>query len=264
MADIKLIEGVTKKILTAGDGKEKPEQGQEVLVNYEGRLKNGTIFDSSYDREALKVVIGVGQVIKGWDVGIMSMTLGEKAELTIAPEHAYGVIGSPPNIPGNATLIFTVELIQIANRRPTRWMMSDAELIQMALRLKEDGNAKFRLGELKAAEGYYRDGTAHLDTVKNDNKELRDLRITLLQNTAVICNKTGNFKESIRCCTKALTLDEKTAKAWYLRSVAHLKSHNFDEATKDCKTAIILNAQDKAFREHWELIKKEKEQKAET
>jgi hypothetical protein len=53
-------------------------------------------------------------------------------------------------------------------------------------------------------------------------------------------------------------LDEKTAKAWYLRSVAHLKSHNFDEATKDCKTAIILNAQDKAFREHWELIKKEK------
>jgi Flp pilus assembly protein TadD len=81
-----------------------------------------------------------------------------------------------------------------------------------------------------------------LDTVKNDNKELRDLRITLLQNTAVICNKTGDFKESIRCCTKALTLDEKAAKAWYLRSVAHMKSHNFDEATKDCKTAIILNA----------------------
>ena len=82
-----------------------------MLVNYEGRLTNGTIFDSSYDKEALKVVIGVGQVIKGWDVGIMSMTLGEKAELTIAPEHAYGMMGSPPTIPGNAALIFTVELI---------------------------------------------------------------------------------------------------------------------------------------------------------
>lgn len=59
----------------------------------------------------------------------MSMTLGEKAELTISPEYAYGVMGSPPSIPGNATLIFTVELISINNRRPTRWMMSDAELI---------------------------------------------------------------------------------------------------------------------------------------
>lgn len=116
-------------------------------------------------------------MIKGWDIGIMSMTLGEKAELTIAPDLAYGALGSPPSIPGNSTLIFTVELIQIANRRPTRWMMSDPELIQMAIRLKEDGNAKFRLGELKAAEGFYKDGTSHLDTVKNDNKELRDLKV---------------------------------------------------------------------------------------
>ena len=108
---VELIKGVTKKVLVKGDGSANPEKGQEVLVNYEGRLTNGTIFDTSLDKEALKVVIGVGQVIKGWDVGIMSMTLGEKAELTIAPEHAYGMMGSPPTIPGNATLIFTVELI---------------------------------------------------------------------------------------------------------------------------------------------------------
>lgn len=126
---INLCKGLTKKILKAGDGGDKPQESQEVLVNYEGRLTNGAVFDTSYDKEALKVVIGIGQVIKGWDVGIMSMTLGEKAELTIAPELAYGAIGSPPSIPGNATLVFTVELIQIANRRPTRWMMSDFELI---------------------------------------------------------------------------------------------------------------------------------------
>ena len=59
----------------------------------------------------------------------MSMKLGEKAELTITSEYGYGDAGSPPTIPGGSTLIFAVELLQINDRRPTRWMMSDAELI---------------------------------------------------------------------------------------------------------------------------------------
>jgi len=109
--EIELCPGVTKKILVTGDDGPTPEKEQEVLVNYEGRLTNGTIFDSSYDREALKINIGVGQVIKGWDIGIMSMKLGEKAELTIHSDYAYGDMGSPPTIPPKATLIFTVELI---------------------------------------------------------------------------------------------------------------------------------------------------------
>lgn len=75
--------GVAKEILVNGDAGTKPQKGQEVLVNYEGRHPNGAVFDSSYDKEALKIVIGEGQVIKGWDIGIMSMNLGEKAILTI-------------------------------------------------------------------------------------------------------------------------------------------------------------------------------------
>lgn len=71
--------------------------------------------------EPLKIRIGEGQVIEGWDQGIMAMLLGEKADLVIQSKYAYGDIGSPPKIPGKATLIFTVELIQIEDRRPTRW-----------------------------------------------------------------------------------------------------------------------------------------------
>lgn len=114
------------------------------MVNYTGRLVDGTVFDSSIDKEALKVNIGVGQVIKGWDLGIMAMKLGEKAELTIKSEYAYGAMGSPPMIPGGATLIFDVELMSIADRRPTRWMMSDPELIRTAQHLKDLGNIKFK------------------------------------------------------------------------------------------------------------------------
>jgi FK506-binding protein 4/5 len=83
-----------------------------VKVHYEGKLTTGEVFDSSHGRDALSVDIGTGRVIKGWDVGVMSMHLGEKAELTCSPDYAYGAEGSPPKIPANATLIFTVELVE--------------------------------------------------------------------------------------------------------------------------------------------------------
>lgn len=103
--------GIIKKMITRGEG-EKPQQGQEVTVNYQGRLEDGTIFDQSADHgEPLKINIGTGQVIEGWDQGIMAMQLGEKADLVISSKYGYGDMGSPPKIPGGATLIFTVELI---------------------------------------------------------------------------------------------------------------------------------------------------------
>ena len=103
--------GVYKKILTEGSGKEKPAEGDEVFVHYTGRLLNGDVFDSSVERnELFKFKLGEGQVIKGWDVGVATMTKGEKCILTCKPEYAYGVDGSPPKIPPNSTLRFDVEL----------------------------------------------------------------------------------------------------------------------------------------------------------
>jgi hypothetical protein len=163
-------------------------------------------------------VIGRGQVIKGWDIGIMSMQLGEKADLIIKPEYAYGAMGAPPKIPSDATLVFTVELIKINDRTPTRWMMSDPELIKVALRYKEDGNLKFKDGKLKEAEGLYRDALAHIETVKNENKEILDLKKTIFVNISVVTNKTNDNKETLINCTKALDIDEKNAKAYCLRA----------------------------------------------
>ena len=103
--------GVIKKIVKVGEDGPDIERGQEVLVHYTGKLTDGAVFDTSADKEALKINIGVGQVIQGWDLGIMSMKLGEKAELTIKADYGYGAMGSPPKIPGGATLVFDVELI---------------------------------------------------------------------------------------------------------------------------------------------------------
>ena len=75
-------------------------------VHYTGRLTDGTKFDSSVDRgDPLSFSLGHGQVIKGWEKAVATMKKGEKAEVTIAPEYAYGAAGSPPTIPENATLV---------------------------------------------------------------------------------------------------------------------------------------------------------------
>jgi|WetSurMetagenome_2_1015567.scaffolds.fasta_scaffold220965_2 FKBP-type peptidyl-prolyl cis-trans isomerase len=90
------------------------KNGDTVIMNYKGSLTDGKEFDSSYKRnQPFKTVIGTGQVIKGWDLGILGMKIGGKRRLVIPPDLAYGKQGAPPTIPPNATLIFEVELLEI-------------------------------------------------------------------------------------------------------------------------------------------------------
>ncbi len=105
--------GFQKKIIEKGDGETKPKKGTKVTVHYTGTLADGSKFDSSRDRSKPFVFkIGVGQVIRGWDEGVMGMTKGERSVFTITPDYAYGDQGFPPVIPPKATLTFDVELLK--------------------------------------------------------------------------------------------------------------------------------------------------------
>lgn len=94
--------------------------GRSVTVHYTGWLYNetaanhhGTKFDSSRDRnQPYTFTLGIGQVIKGWDQGVLGMKVGGQRTLIIPPSLGYGALGSPP-IPGNATLVFDVELLNV-------------------------------------------------------------------------------------------------------------------------------------------------------
>jgi rhodanese-related sulfurtransferase len=100
-------------ILKVGAGTQA-ENGMQISVHYEGRLSDGTVFDSSKPRGApFSFVLGAGKVIKGWDTGILGMRPGEKRVLTIPPELGYGARGAGSAIPPNATLIFNVEMLEM-------------------------------------------------------------------------------------------------------------------------------------------------------
>jgi FKBP-type peptidyl-prolyl cis-trans isomerase FkpA len=103
---------VTMEDLVVGTGA-TAVVGSTVTVNYTGSFTNGTVFDTSVGKTPIQFQLGAGQVIPGFEQGIVGMKVGGKRRLTIPPSLAYGSAGRAPTIPPNATLVFEVELVSI-------------------------------------------------------------------------------------------------------------------------------------------------------
>ena len=104
--------GLQYKDLEVGDG-DIAKTGDTVTVHYTGMFEDGNEFDSSIGRGPFEFSLGAGQVIKGWDEGVVGMQVGGKRKLIISSDLAYGADGIPGAIPGGATLLFDVELLNV-------------------------------------------------------------------------------------------------------------------------------------------------------
>ena len=106
--------GLIIENIQIGDGTEAQDYNK-VVVNYTGKLEDGSIFDSSLNpgRGPFTFTLGVGSVIKGWDIGVKGMKVGGRRRLTVPPELGYGDKGAGSVIPPGATLIFDVDLLEV-------------------------------------------------------------------------------------------------------------------------------------------------------
>jgi FKBP-type peptidyl-prolyl cis-trans isomerase len=113
-SEVRTASGLRYADEVVGTGAEA-QVGQKVSVNYTGLLESGTKFDSSLDpgKKPLEFTLGGRDMIKGFDEGVRGMKVGGRRKLIIPPNLGYGPAGKPPTIPGNATLVFEVELLGI-------------------------------------------------------------------------------------------------------------------------------------------------------
>jgi FKBP-type peptidyl-prolyl cis-trans isomerase len=96
--------------LAEGTGREALE-GDQVRVHYVGYLPDGTVVDASVGGEPVEFRLGADEVIRGWNLGIRGMKVGGRRRLVIPPDLGYGARGRPPGVPGNAVLVFEIQLL---------------------------------------------------------------------------------------------------------------------------------------------------------
>lgn len=261
--------GLYKKILVEGDASAgSPPSGSKVTVHYVGTLLDGSKFDSSRDRPGFfEFSVGVGQVIKGWDQGIVTMHKGEKCLLAARSDYAYGDAGHPPTIPGGATLIFEVELFGWKEVRRNRDGMLGEMQLKEAAAAKAKGTDMFKAGNFSGAlekysnAAYYIGGEASepaIDVEEGKMEEATTLFTSSLLNAATCANKLQEFAEAVGLCSRALAADDTSVKALFRRGTARMHLGEFSDAKADLRKASELDPKSKEVRDAFaECAKKE-------
>lgn len=262
--------GVMKKVLEAApEGATVPESGSEVRAHYTGTLESdGSKFDSSRDRgQPFTFKIGKGQVIKAWDQGFATMKVGEKAILKCRSDYAYGDHGSPPKIPGGATLLFDVELLGWEPYKKQKWEMSTEEKLAYGRAKKAEGTEKFGAKSWALAAAAYDDAADYVGELtegggddddgagKGAGDEAKALLSSCLGNAAQCYINMADYSSAIGNCTKVLAKEPDNVKALYRRGLSRIKIGVLDLAKADLLAAYKLDPENKAVKQELKHLK---------
>lgn len=247
---------VLKRIIRPGSQNldQKPTDKCKAKVHYVGRLENGTIFDSSRERnQPFDFTVGKG-VIDGWSLGVKSMNIGEISEFKLPPELAYGEAGSPPTIPQNAILYFEIELIAFdLDLEPN-------EKIKKATELKDKGNQFLKDQNFNEAKLFYNDALSLIlytnDFEVDETNDAKSLERAIKSNFIVISLLQKEYKEAIELCDQLLDIYSDDAKTYIRRAQAYENLKVYDKAIEDLTNAQRLEPNNENVKKTLERVQK--------
>ena len=246
--------GLKKIILREGSG-ECPPINSKVQVHYVGTLHpSGQKFDSSRDRkDFFNFTLGINQVIKGWDIGVASMKVGELCELYCEPMYGYGAAGAPPSIPPNSVLKFEVELFGF-EVEPTEPL----DILEYAEQLKLKGNQALKQENPLLASQHYQKALSKITTScekdEQIGKAIITLKCNLLVNMALAKYKLNAFGDSETFAKQALKIDATNEKAIYRLAAAQNGQCNYDVAIDTLKEGLSQDCLSKSESLHQLLL----------
>ncbi|KAL3684851.1 hypothetical protein R1sor_002873 [Riccia sorocarpa] len=254
---------VMKKILKAGEGYEKPNDGSKVKIRYEAKLEDGTVFERKGhgDEETFEFVTDEEQVIIGLDKAVTTMKKGERSVITISSEYGFGdaeVKRELAVVPPKSTLIYDVEMVSFDKEKES-WDMESEEKIEAAIRLKEDGNALFKVQKYTRAAKKYEKAAKLIeyDSGFDDEqkKKTKVLKVTCNLNDSACKLKLKDYKEAIKLSTKVLEIEPQNVKALYRRAQGYIETFDLDLAEYDIKKALEIDPNNREIRQEFKLLK---------
>ncbi|OMO62398.1 hypothetical protein COLO4_33102 [Corchorus olitorius] len=255
---------VMKKILKEGEGYERPNEGAVVQVKLIGKLQDGTVFvKKGYNEgeEPFEFIIDEEQVCDGLDRAAMTMKKGEVAELTIAPEYAFGSSGSQQElafVPADSTVFYEVEMVSFTKEKES-WDMNTEEKIEAAGKKKEEGNALFKVGKYVRASKRYEKAVKYIEYDSSfgeeEKKKAKALKVACNLNNAACKLKLKDYKEAEKLCTKVLELESTNVKALYRRAQAYINLADLDLAEIDIKKALELDPNNREVKLEYKVLK---------
>lgn len=253
---------VIKKILSEGEGYERPNEGAVVKLKLIGKLQDGTVFfKKGHDEELFEFKTDEEQVIDGLDRAVLTMKKGEVALLTVAPEYAFGSSEAKQElavVPPNSTVYYEVELVSFVKEKES-WDMNTQEKVEGAGKKKEEGNALFKSGKYAKASKRYEKAVKYVEYdsafSEEEKKQAKALKVACNLNNAACKLKLKDYKEAERLCTKVLDLESRNVKALYRRAQAYIELADLDLAEFDIKKALEIDPDNRDVKLEYKTLK---------
>ncbi|XP_052066110.1 peptidyl-prolyl cis-trans isomerase FKBP4-like isoform X3 [Mytilus californianus] len=240
---------IIRSVIKKGEKYSNPNDGATVKVKYTASY-NGNVFEK--ERE-LEFIVGEGDeqgIIPGLEQAVKKMKQHEKSKFDIKPSQAYGAKGNTEfNIPGEATLVYEVELLSFEKAKES-WEFSTEEKLEQSEIAKNRGTHYFKKENYSKAKQFYKKVKKYLEyetDLQEENKEKRNsLMLATHLNIAMCEIKLGDFSEAREECNKALELDPKSVKAHFRRATAYFQVHDHESAKADYEKVLEYEPENKA------------------